>query len=238
MNLKKIMGNFKQENGVYQIKPFIECERPYPLGGCATFVSFHEKCFIVTCFHCISYLDETDYEKIIFPVKYGEKLRSPKIRDVKINKEVDLAAFEISCNSLNGTNKSVIPEVSFDDVFIKHFTPKDLIFIHGTPFERVNQLNFEDEGAIPEYDLETFPSMVSMYEHDDGLVYVAINKQGLGEDGQIHEIPELNGMSGCPAFRYDLQGDTFKFIGIMSNASKESEKGVIIDIEEIKSLLL
>lgn len=222
--------------------------------GSVTYIKYKKYCFAVTNEHCIREEDIEKY-KIYVPSKEAIDEEKDKVIDLQleflgVDADNDLAAFLINEESLRDSKRNFIQLYPTSFATIKENTGVILI---GAPGELL-EYKYEDP--------EQFIGFESI-KHNH-ITYFTIH-EGFDEDLDLHTISvtptqtkfgdgieetkaffnSLNGMSGSPAFIYNVYEltdrefniNSVKFLGITSNGDPQHQKAYVIDLKIVISFL-
>jgi len=222
------LAKIKFESGKYQYK--ILDQYNYTKGS-AMLLHYRNRYFAVTCNHCLKHIDEPT--EIAIPILFENgRTKAFNLRNYKNDKDMDLAAFEISYVNMEGTqnDKGYIEENIIDDIDTEPIKfEEDLIILHGTNFFGAERE--EKEGHI-EFNFTTTPYFTVILNYENDFFEASIDTTGIGEDGQMHNVETLSGMSGSPVFRIH-ECDEIKWIGILSNGDPKSGICYVLDYKQV-----
>lgn len=226
------LTKIKYESGRYQFK--ILDKNSFSIGS-AMLLHYKNKYFVVTCNHCLKYVEEP--LEITIPILYEKgKVKAFNLRNYKNDKDIDLAAFEISYVKMVGTqnSKSYINEQLIDDIDTNPIKfEEDLIILHGTNFFGMDR---EDKENYTELSLTTFPYFTVIINYVNDFYEASIDTTGTGEDGQLYKVETLAGMSGSPVFRI-CENEEIKWLGILTNGDPGAGICYIMDNKQVLSFL-
>lgn len=228
----EVMSRLKINTGRYQFKLFDE--DGYSIGS-GFLLNYRNKYFFITCNHCLKHVQ--DVSKLIVPIIYPDgEVKSFNLKKEIIDEDSDLAAFEIGYVDLSDTanNNEYICNDLFENISENPIEINDFILLHGTPFSGINRVK-KNENV--ELNLETLPYFTVVTDYSDDFITVSVEKDGIGEDGEIYQIPDFFGMSGSPAFKIDVLSEEIKWVGIFCNGSPDSGKALILDNKTILEFL-
>lgn len=222
----------------------------FPIGT-GTFIHYKSEYFLVTCWHCVKFIfEENSLESFTLFAKYKDEGIVPlklDLNNLLYFKDIDndIVVFSLDCEFMKDNFKTIhfIDEESFSDLDSNPLQSKDLVFVTGSPYYRVE---ITDEIIAPHgLTLKTF-----FEKHEDDDITVSFVKDGLCVDDhgkhQNHEVETISGFSGGPAFRFlynefktneDEPMGFLEFIGIVQMGTSESGFIYILNIEKIKSIL-
>ncbi|WP_238651799.1 serine protease [Paenibacillus piscarius] len=220
---KQFISWCKRETGKYQIK--LLDQAMYPLGS-GILLNYRKRYFIVTCYHCVRYID--DVRDLIAPVHYPNgQVKAFNLRNPQSDPESDLASFEISYVDLSVTQneKGYIQEVLFDELKPEN-NIGELIVINATNYTGYDR---DEKEGLTLLRLTTLPYFTEIEEYENDFFKGNADTKGIGEDGVEYQVETFAGMSGSPSFKIDIKRNLLRWIGILTNGDPGAGSFLVLD---------
>ncbi|WP_273854012.1 hypothetical protein [Guptibacillus spartinae] len=236
----EIMPEFKAWSGLALVKIFDDSGSKIKPLGSGGLVNYKGRYFVVTNEHVVRSVPKGN-RAIYINIPYADKDAIDRkmivINDAE-NKDNDLAAFEISEETVNKMNeKSFLSEENYDldiEDYINDIS--NVIFVHGYAVYDTQIDHMEKT-----IDMVTTPYQTTVAEYDQyaEILNIHSNQEGISEYGEEIEVSTFSGMSGSLVFGLYMEpgGIDYKAIGILSEWEKSESKLLVFPFKDITNFL-
>lgn len=228
----------KEWSGQYLIKVFKNIDGLESLGS-GGLIKYRGKFFAVTNAHVVKSLEENQLlSNIEISYKDEQEIdRIAKLIDVKVDKENDLAAFEISPASVKQMYNHIFLDEELLEKDAKHYFVDrgNIVFLHGYP-----SLETSIDHKEKEVDMTTLPYTTFIKEYDDFSEILTLYGEayGISEYGNKIDVDTFGGMSGSLAFGY-YPGEAipYKCLGILTQWAHQDEELYVFPTKDLLNFL-